>query len=92
MSIYHIYTTKSCITHMLSCMYGAAFVVDVSCSVSHIGKVGGVNRNAAWCSFVRVHNVAYCLRHNQNYARDNQEQGDIFPVSPCKCVCIALEI
>ena len=49
-------------------------------------KVGGVKRNAAWCSFVHVHNVADCLRHNQNYARDNQEQGDIFPVSPCKCV------
>ena len=64
----------------------------MSYSVSHIAKVGGVNRNAAWCSFVPVHNVADCLRHNQNYARDNQEQGDIFPVTPCKCVCIALEI
>ena len=45
----------------------------MSCSVSHIAKMGGVNRNAAWCSFVRVHNVADCLRHNQNYARDNQD-------------------
>ena len=58
----------------------------MSCSVSHIAKVGGVKRNAAWCSFIRVHNVTDCLLHN--YARDNQD----FPVSPCKCVCIALEI
>ena len=45
----------------------------MSCSVSHIAKVGGVNRNAAWCSFVPVHNVADCVRDNQNYARDNQD-------------------
>ena len=88
--ICHIYTKNNCITHVLSCMWGSfccRCVIKInyymSYSVSHIAKVGGVNRNAAWRSFVRVHNVAVCLRHNQNYARDNQDYFSYFS-------CIAL--
>ena len=96
--IYHTSTTKAASYMQLSTRVIQIFsgLIQTNyymfCSVSHIAKVGGVNRNAACCSFVPVHNVADCLRHNQNDARDNQEQGDIFPVSPCKCVCIALEM
>ena len=86
---YHISTTKvapymqlsTCVIQIFSGLIQTNYYM--SCFVSHIAKVAGVKRNAAWCSFVRVHNVTVKLCARQSW---------LVPVSPCKCVSIALKI
>ena len=65
----------------------------MSCSVSNITKVGGVNRNAA----LGVHSFPFITsRIAYVTIKITRETTNtmliIFPISPCKCVCIALEI